>query len=128
MIVTDAQVERGIKSALGRVRAPGVFVEGNSFLKFVDVDFSIMVARAGSDQIKPTARRALIKSDALYLFDPTEGSGDSRGGDSFREEFTDAWHGKLAGRELRGDLPLYTRRELPQLIARLQSLHITLAA
>lgn len=121
VIVTDAQVERGIKSALGRVRAPGVFVEGNSFLKFVDADFSIMVARAGSDQMKPTARRALVKGDALYLFDSSEDSGDS-----LREEFTDAWHGKLAGRELTGDLPLYTQRELPQLIARLRSTHVTL--
>src|SRR5919199_4808745 len=46
VIVTDSQVEEGIKRALERVRAEGVFIEGNSFLKFVDVDFTVMVARA----------------------------------------------------------------------------------
>src|ERR687886_2038348 len=46
VIVTDNQVEQGIKSALDRVEAEGVFIEGNSFLKFVDVDFTVMVARA----------------------------------------------------------------------------------
>ncbi len=123
VIVTDNQVEKGIKSAFERVRAPGVFVEGNSFLKFVDADFAIMVARAGSEQIKASARRALTKSDALYLFDPEETNDDS-----LRQEFIAAWRDKLAGRELTSDLPLYTHRELSQLVARVQSIHLARAA
>src|SRR5215210_3486991 len=34
-IVTDIQVEQGIKLALERVKAPGVFIEGNSFQQFI---------------------------------------------------------------------------------------------
>src|SRR6266446_3321212 len=44
-IVTDDQVENGIKLALGQVHAPGVFIEGNSFLEFLDVDLGVMVTR-----------------------------------------------------------------------------------
>src|SRR4029077_120910 len=65
-IVTDDQVENGIKLALGQVQAPGVFIEGNSFLEFLDVDFAVMVTRAEGGKIKASARRALRKSDALY--------------------------------------------------------------
>src|ERR687884_1265505 len=42
LIATDAQVERGITEALARVRAPGVLVEGNSFLPFLRADFVVM--------------------------------------------------------------------------------------
>jgi molybdopterin-guanine dinucleotide biosynthesis protein len=47
VIVTDTQVKEGIGLALERVSAPGVLIEGNSFLEFVEVDFALMVARAG---------------------------------------------------------------------------------
>jgi len=43
VIVTDDQVERGIQLALARVQSPGVLIEGNSFLEFVDVDFAVLV-------------------------------------------------------------------------------------
>ncbi|MDQ3818555.1 MAG: hypothetical protein M3362_12880, partial [Acidobacteriota bacterium] len=80
LIATQEQVERGIGPALDRVRAPGVIIEGNSFLKFIDVDFSVMVARADLLKIKPSARRALKVSSAIYL------SGDPDQGE--RERFT----------------------------------------
>ena len=76
VIVTDAQVEQGIRLALERVRAPGVLIEGNSFLKFVDADFAVMVARAGGGKIKPSARRALKMCSALYLFDDVDATWD----------------------------------------------------
>src|SRR5687768_10723097 len=69
VIVTDAQVERGIRLALERVEAPGVLIEGNSFLKFVCADFAVMVARADGGKVKASARRALTKSTALFLSD-----------------------------------------------------------
>src|SRR3954470_19219092 len=39
VIVTESQVGEGIGQALERVRAPGVLIEGNSFLSFIEVDF-----------------------------------------------------------------------------------------
>ncbi|HEX7175283.1 MAG TPA: hypothetical protein VF240_08370 [Pyrinomonadaceae bacterium] len=66
VVATDRQVERGIKEALGRVASAGVIIEGNSFSQFVEVDFFVMVAGPAA-KIKPTARRALAKADALYL-------------------------------------------------------------
>src|SRR3954471_6434240 len=47
VIVTEQQVERGIKLALERLNASGVFIEGTGFLKYMDVDLSLMVARRG---------------------------------------------------------------------------------
>ncbi len=117
LIVTDRQVEQGIKLALERVRAPGVFIEGNSFLQFIDVDYTIMVARgAGHAPVKASARRALAKTDALYMFDQThQGSG---AGDEFS-----VLRGKLNAGGLREDVPLYTGARLSPLIAHLRTLH-----
>ena len=67
VIVKDGQVERGISEALARVEAEGVMVEGNSFLEYVRADLAIMCARSGGGKIKPSARKALAKSDFLYL-------------------------------------------------------------
>ena len=66
VIVGEDQVEDGIKQALSQVAAPGVVVEGNSFLDYVNADFSIMCARAGANKLKASARRTLEKADALY--------------------------------------------------------------
>jgi molybdopterin-guanine dinucleotide biosynthesis protein len=121
VIVTDAQVEQGIRLALERVRAPGVLIEGNSFLKFVDVDFAVMVARAGGGKIKPSARRALKVCSALYLSDDV---GDAA---AERRRFTE-WLRDAAERDLLAALPLYTREELPSLIARIRALHAPLVA
>jgi hypothetical protein len=114
VIVTDHQVEEGIKRALDRVTAPGVLIEGNSFLKFIDVDFTIIAARAAGGKIKPTARRALAKADALYLFD--EG-----GGATARKRFA-SWCDGSADRNLMAGLPIYSREDLTQLITRLKAL------
>jgi molybdopterin-guanine dinucleotide biosynthesis protein len=67
VIVKDDQVERGINEALARVEADGVVVEGNSFLEYVTADLAIMCARSEGGKIKPSARKALAKSDFLYL-------------------------------------------------------------
>jgi len=67
VIVKDNQVERGINEALARVEAEGVIVEGNSFLEYVTADLAIMCARSEGGKIKPSARKALAKSDFLYL-------------------------------------------------------------
>jgi molybdopterin-guanine dinucleotide biosynthesis protein len=115
-IVTDAQVEQGIKRALERVRAPGVFIEGNSFQQFVKVDLTLMVTRPQPGQLKQSARRALRKTDALYLFD------DDRAAQRTRESFH-SWRATSAVGELVGDLPIYTREDLPELIGRLKAIN-----
>ena len=67
VIVKDDQVERGINEALARVEAEGVIVEGNSFLEYLTADLAIMCARSEGGKIKPSARKALAKTDFLYL-------------------------------------------------------------
>ena len=121
VIVTDAQVEQGIRLALERVRAPGVLIEGNSFLKFVDVDFAVMVARADGGKIKPSARRALKACSALYLSD------DACDAAAARARFTPRLQ-EAADQDLLAALPLYTRAELPSLIARIRTIHAPLVA
>ena len=121
VIVTEDQVEQGIKRALERVTAPGVFVEGNSFTKFVEVDFMLMVARASGGKIKSSARRALPVASALYLSElPNEN-------DAAREKFA-LWRSQSVAGKLIHELPVYTREDLPQVIARLQRIHSALAA
>jgi molybdopterin-guanine dinucleotide biosynthesis protein len=115
VIVTDGQVERGIRAALERVEAPGVLVEGNSFLQFVDVAFAVMVARADGARIKASARRALRKSRAFYLSADVDGIAEAR-------EWFEAWRRDSAQRDLVGALPVYTPADLPQLIARVRAL------
>jgi hypothetical protein len=115
VIVTDGQVEQGIKRALERVRARGLFIEGNSFLKFIDVDYVLMAARASGGKIKASARRALAQADALYLLDDPDGSEAHARFASWLETSTD--------RSLLTGLPVYTRRDLSLIVARLKELH-----
>jgi len=113
LIVTDKQVERGIKAALERVKSEGVLIEGTSFVQFVKVDLMLMAARAdGTEKIKPSARRALPKTSALYLFDEREDAETARG------RFAS---GRAAGafeENLTQGIPIYTREDLPRLIER----------
>ncbi len=124
VIVTDKQVEAGIDQALARVEAPCVLIEGNSFLQFIEADYTLRAARAdGGGKIKPTARRALAKTSALYLFeDETSATNISP-----HEQFA-AWRKTFVDDHLIRHLPVYTRDDLPQLFARLRALHKPLAA
>lgn len=67
VIATTEQVESGIQEALSRVNSLGVFVEGNSFTRFVQPDYFVMVARSGELKMKPTARKALEIVSACYV-------------------------------------------------------------
>jgi molybdopterin-guanine dinucleotide biosynthesis protein len=67
LIATDDQVGLGIREALSRVKAEGVFVEGNSFASFVDVDFFVMVRRAGEQKIKKSAKQMLERANEIYV-------------------------------------------------------------
>lgn len=121
VIVTDNQVEQGIKLALDRVQAAGVLIEGNSFLNFIDADFAIMVARAEGGKIKTSARRVLPKSSALYLFENEDDTPLAR------ERFA-VWCEGSADKNQISALPVYTRDTLPQLVARIREIHSAFAA
>jgi hypothetical protein len=138
LIVTEEQVEEGIKRAMERVAAPGVLIEGNSFTEFVPVDFVLMVARAEGEKIKASARRALRRASGLYLSEPNDSfaRGNASGlkataldvaGRSPRERFA-TWRGQARLDELRLDLPIYSREDLPQLVSELRRIHQSLAA
>jgi hypothetical protein len=133
LIVTEAQVEEGIKRTMERVTAPGVLIEGNSITEFVPLDFMLMVARAEGEKIKSSARRALHRASGLYLSEPdeslpctdstltkakTKGSGDR----SARDRFA-TWRARTQLDELQPDLPILTHGDIPQVVAELQRIH-----
>jgi hypothetical protein len=110
VIVTDEQVKEGIAQAIERVEAPGVFIEGNSILDFINADLVLMVSRSQGGTIKSSARRALQSSAGIYL------SNFSTGGADERSEFA-LWRQASGMDHLIGDLPIYTRQDLPELLA-----------
>jgi hypothetical protein len=117
VIVTDEQLERGIKQAVDCVTAPGVFIEGNSILEFIKADLVLMVSRASGGKIKGSARQALAHSSAIYLSNITEEGTDER------KKFS-LWR-KQSGMDNRiGDLPIYTRADLPELVTLVQKIDL----
>lgn len=67
VVATDEQVEEGVKTAISRVEREGVLIEGGSFLKHVDADYSIMVASLPVRDIKSSAVRVMPKMNAIYV-------------------------------------------------------------
>ncbi|MGA9770058.1 MAG: hypothetical protein WBV94_13530 [Blastocatellia bacterium] len=61
------QIEEGIKNAIERVEGEGVFIEGSSFLKHVDADYSIMVASPDIKDIKSSAVRVMPRMNAIIV-------------------------------------------------------------
>src|ERR1700741_1929664 len=112
VVVTDDQVERGIKLALERVKAAGVLIEGNSFLQFLDVDFGVLVTRdKPHPQIKRSSRWAFEKASALFVFDQLNIE-DSPSLQQLQNRFE---RGK--------QLPTFTSNNLSSLVATLKSVH-----
>ena len=109
VIVKDDQVELGIREALGRVQAEGVIVEGNSFLEYLSADVAVMCARADGGKVKPSARRALGKSDALYL------SSLSKDGIATRRQFAE-WRNSLAIDLSCDELPILTGEDVSEFV------------
>jgi len=114
LIATNAQVGNGIEQAIGRVKAPGVFIEGNSFTEFVDTNFFIMVARPDDLKIKATARRALSRVSAVYLSGETDSSSarDRQRVSEFLEKFNLG--------EAGCNWPIFARSQLTELVSKLQ--------
>lgn len=114
VIVTDDQVERGIKLALARVKSPGVLIEGNSFLKFVDVDFSVLVVNMNEQtRMKGSTRWAFEKASALYCSDT---AAESSAAVLFRLK------SKYSSNE-KGEIPVYAPGDFSKLLASVQHIH-----
>jgi len=115
VIVKDDQVRRGITEALSRVEAAGVIVEGNSFLEYITADLAIMCARSEGGKIKPSARRALARSDVLYLSALEPSSEETK---TQFEQFC----GGLSFQLDLSNLPIITRQDLRALLSRVYRL------
>jgi hypothetical protein len=135
LIVTNEQVEEGIKRTMERVSAAGVFIEGNSCTEFVPVDFMLMVARAEGGSIKASARRVLSRASGIYLSALHGSFQDANAKDTETANLANApaprylpsW-AQLAANNMRSGLPVYTEKDLPQLVSALRSIHRAFAA
>lgn len=116
VIVNEDQVRDGIAEALSRVKSTGVIVEGNSFLDYVEADLAIMCARAAGGTVKPSARRGLPKTNALYL------SSLDADAATAREQFRN-WRAGLTIDLDFGDLPIFTREDIPRMIEYIRNTH-----
>jgi molybdopterin-guanine dinucleotide biosynthesis protein len=108
VIATNEQVEDGVKKALGRVQGPGVFIEGNSFTKFIEPDFFVMVVSADDLKIKSTAREALSRVSAFYIPGATNASDKAP-----LQAFLSKSSLGLGNSKSR----IFARRELPEIVA-----------
>jgi hypothetical protein len=117
VIVTEDQVERGIDLALERVKAPGVLIEGNSFLRFTDVDFAVLVTGGAGTKIKSSARWGFQKASVVYLSDQTDGITPS--------ETIEILNRKFGPIGLNRSLPAYGAGDFPKLVERIKQVHST---
>jgi hypothetical protein len=120
VIVTDDQVERGIQLALQRIKAPGVLIEGNSFLQFIDVDFAVVVTRAmigeAAPRIKGSTRWALQKASAVYIFDENRAANPSN-------QSVDPLPTRFSLLGLKQATPTYESGDFPKLVASVNRVH-----
>jgi hypothetical protein len=110
VVATEEQVSVGLTQALERVAAAGVFVEGNRFTPYLKPDFLLMVAPPDGGTIRPSARRALEYTTALYINEP---NGDSH---RARQRFA-SWVKDASAAPLIGKLPIFTHEDLPDVVA-----------
>jgi hypothetical protein len=120
VIVTDDQVERGIQLALERVKASGVLIEGNSFLRHIDVDFAVLVASEalleGAPKIKSSTRWAFQKASALYV-------ADRSGATKRSTKIFVRLNTRFAALGPTRNISAYTADDFPKLVARVNRIH-----
>jgi hypothetical protein len=112
VIVTDNQVERGIELALERVKGSGVLIEGNSFLRFIDVDFAVLVTGGADTKIKGSARWAFQEASAVYAFDKKN--------KITAKESLGLLNAKFGPVGLKRSLPAYATNDFPTLVGRIK--------
>jgi hypothetical protein len=113
VVCTSEQVEEGIKIALDRVNAAGVFVEGTSILKYLPVDYAIMVSDAAAGDIKSSAVGVMGKVDAVFIsgLEPTP---------TFQDEFRNRLLKR--GVKLR-EVSFYWEQDLHLLVEEISGVH-----
>ena len=116
VIATDDQVERGVQLALKRVKAPGVLIEGNSFLRFIDVDLAVLVASEATAKIKASTRWAFQKASALYLFDRSDATSQSN-------DIVTQINTRFSLLGLKRETPAYGTSDFPKLVADVSRIH-----
>src|SRR6267142_2264048 len=116
VIVTDDQVERGIQLALERIKAPGVLIEGNSFLRFIDVDIAVLVASEITAKVKGSTRWAFQKASALYLFDQSDLTKRSN-------EIVTRLNARFTPQDRKHYVPAYGTSDFPKLVAYVNRVH-----
>ena len=112
VIVKEGQVESGIRQALTRVKSVGVLIEGNSFLDYVTPDLAVMCARSEGGIVKTSARRALMKTDLVYL------SSLEADGAAARTQF-EKWRNSLPMDLHLNGLHVFTREDFSPLMSRI---------
>jgi hypothetical protein len=113
VIGVDEQIEEGIKNALEKVGGEGVFIEGGSFLKHVDADYSIMVASPEIKDIKSSAVRVMAKMNALVV-NRTEPD----------PQIAELIRNRLLRRGVMlGETPIYFERDISAIAAEIDRLH-----
>jgi hypothetical protein len=115
VVVTDDQVERGIELALDRVKAPGVLIEGNSFLRFIDVDFAVLVTGGGNTNIKGSTRWAFQKASAVYQFDQISRTPASETIELLNRKFGPVGESR--------SVPAYSTKDFVKLVERITQVH-----
>ena len=113
VIGVDEQIEEGIKTAIERVEGEGVFIEGGSFLKHVDADYSIMVASPEIRDIKSSAVRVMSKMNALIVNRAEPGRAAA---ELIRNRL-------LARGVTLGEVPIYFEQDLSVVAAEIRHLH-----
>jgi hypothetical protein len=113
VVATDEQIADGIKIALSRVEHEGVLVEGGSFLKHIDADYSIMVACPPIRDIKSSAVRVMPKMNSIYV---NRSEPDASVAEELRE--------RLSKRGVAiADRPIYFERDLPLVAKEVMQIH-----
>ena len=113
VVATDEQVADGIKIALSRVEHEGVLIEGGSFLKHIDADYSIMVASPPIRDIKSSAVRVMPKMNLIYV---NRSEPDASVAEDLRE--------RLSKRGVAiADAPIYFERDLPHVAREVMKVH-----
>lgn len=120
VIVTNDQVERGIQLALERIKAPGVLIEGNSFLQFIDVDYGVVVTSPtigeAAPKIKGSTRWAFQKASALYIF-------DQNGPTNPPNQNINSLPTRFSRLGLKQETPTYASGDFPKLVASVNRIH-----
>jgi len=113
VICTTEQLEEGVQVALGRVASAGVFIEGTSVVKHLDVDYSIMVVDPSLKDIKSSAISALSKVNAIYVTKDIAGN----------DFISDLRERVMRRGGVLKDLPIYSERSVDDLARQITSIH-----